>query len=475
MERIRRFGTTIYTHKKKFIFASLVAAYGIDYARLSIRDSDIRTFYAKQAVKYGEQTISPEISPRKITVLVNKSANSGSGVSDFKKNALPLLHLAGIAVTIINVESAEQMRALCSVLDHTEADGVLVVGGDGTASDALTGLVQRKDELPSLPIGIFPGGKCNKSLRLLVPAVFRQTSDVRYQCESAMAVVENSTRSVKPIKVEITSLVEPEEKDEEAPEEKPQGTPAEVKEPEKPEISADIQQWKVETVYTIGDIADGWFNYIDEKKWKFWYWGSLKRRFAYFWEMLKNSPKEIRAEIELTDYCSGCNKCRTTKVSPPPAWRWWHILIGSPKTQRINPKEKNYSQVVNEGCGRKTEMCAQGTDIVVVGEQHEDACSLRLRVGGTFAGRLGIMRNGWTRTSEDFIISSATPGFYGIDLVASSVTMKFIECPTTLEKLFVSGNIKDFKSGTSTVKIQPIEKSIELFLPKHTRVNLDAF
>ena len=172
MERIRKFGTTIYTHKKKFIFACLVATYGVNYARSAVRDGEIRTYYARQAIKYGEQTISPEISPRKITVLINKSANSGSGVSDFQKNALPLLHLAGIAVTVIKVENAEQMRALCSVLDQTEADGIMVVGGDGTVSDVLTGLAQRKDELPSLPVGIFPGGKCNKSLRLLVPTVF---------------------------------------------------------------------------------------------------------------------------------------------------------------------------------------------------------------------------------------------------------------------------------------------------------------
>ena len=155
-----------------------------------------------------------------------------------------------------------------------------------------------------------------------------------------MAVIENSVRSVKPMKVEITSLVEPEEKKEESAEEKPEELPSEEAKVTETEIAntGDSQTWKVETIYTIGDISDGWFSYIDEKKWKFWYWGSWKRRFAYVWEMLKNSPKEIRAEIELTDYCSGCNKCRTTKVQPPPVWRWWHILTGSPKSQRPNRK-----------------------------------------------------------------------------------------------------------------------------------------
>uniref|UniRef100_A0A914QZ49 Uncharacterized protein n=1 Tax=Panagrolaimus davidi TaxID=227884 RepID=A0A914QZ49_9BILA len=48
-----------------------------------------------------------------------------------------------------------------------------------------------------------------------------------------------------------------------------------------------IEQIKEESVWTLGDISAGWFSYIEDKKWKRWYWGSLKRRFAYFWEMVK--------------------------------------------------------------------------------------------------------------------------------------------------------------------------------------------
>uniref|UniRef100_A0AC34QIE2 DAGKc domain-containing protein n=1 Tax=Panagrolaimus sp. JU765 TaxID=591449 RepID=A0AC34QIE2_9BILA len=523
MERIRKIGTTLYNHKKKAIFAALVAAYGVNYGRLMVQEADIRAFYAKQALKYGEETISSEVRPRRITVLVNKKANAGTGLTNFKKNALPLritvlvnkkanagtgltnfkknalplLNLAGIAVNVITVENAEQLKSLGQVLDFTEADGILLVGGDGSLNDLLTvggdgslndlltGIVQKADDSHILPVGVFPGGRCNKSLRLLVPNVFRQTDDVRHQCESAMAVVEESIRKIKPIKVEITSVVEnePETKNESETKEaaaKAEETPGEIipeiktDEPQLANVSNQNIQYKKETIYTIGDISDGWFAYIEEKKWKFWYWGALRWRFAYFWEMLKNYPQEIRAEIEVTDYCSGCNKCRTTKLPPPPAWRWWHILTGPPKSAKSDPNQKNYSQIVNEECGRKTEMCAQGTDVVIVGEQHEDACSLRLRVGGTFAGRLGIMREGWARVNEDYIISSPTSGFYGTDLITSCIKLKMIECPEKLRKLFVAGEIKGFEPEKAVVEIAPIEKSIPLFVPRNIRISLDA-
>lgn len=140
---------------------------------LFFRDANIRTFYAKEALKFGEQTISAEVSPRRITILVNKSANSGSAITNFKKNALPLLNLSGLAVTVITTDDAKQMKALCSVLDSQEADGIFVIGGDGTFNDAISGIMERQDR-PGIPIALFPGGKNNKTLRLLVPSVFRK-------------------------------------------------------------------------------------------------------------------------------------------------------------------------------------------------------------------------------------------------------------------------------------------------------------
>lgn len=42
-----------------------------------------------------------------------------------------------------------------------------------------------------LPIGVFPGGFDNLTLRRLVPQVFNATEDVRRYCESALALIED--------------------------------------------------------------------------------------------------------------------------------------------------------------------------------------------------------------------------------------------------------------------------------------------
>lgn len=31
----------------------------------------------------------------------------------------------------------------------------------------------------------------------------------------------------------------------------------------------------------------------------------------------------------------------------------------------------DYSKIINENCGKTTELCTQGTDLVIVGEQNE--------------------------------------------------------------------------------------------------------
>ena len=63
-----------------------------------------------------------------------------------------------------------------------------------------------------LPIGIFPGGYDNLTMKRLVPAVFEQTEDVRRYCESAMAVIEDVKSSVNAFryeKVRIFQILRP--------------------------------------------------------------------------------------------------------------------------------------------------------------------------------------------------------------------------------------------------------------------------
>lgn len=70
---------------------------------LYLRDGRIRHYYAMEAEKHGHKQVLPTQQLKRVTVLMNEGANSRKVSDLFKKNAFPLLNLAGIDVSIIKV------------------------------------------------------------------------------------------------------------------------------------------------------------------------------------------------------------------------------------------------------------------------------------------------------------------------------------------------------------------------------------
>lgn len=61
----------------------------------------------------------------------------------YEKYCAPLLHLAGIRVSVIRTEGEGQAKDIMEIM--ADADAVLVAGGDGTIMEAVTGLMRRAD------------------------------------------------------------------------------------------------------------------------------------------------------------------------------------------------------------------------------------------------------------------------------------------------------------------------------------------
>nr|XP_040018169.1 acylglycerol kinase, mitochondrial isoform X2 [Gasterosteus aculeatus aculeatus] len=88
----------------------------------------------------------------------------------FEKNAAPLLHLAGVEITIVKTDYEGQAKKLMELMEHT--DILVVAGGDGTLQEVVTGLLRRPDQdtVCNTPIGFIPLGSRNSlspSLHLL--------------------------------------------------------------------------------------------------------------------------------------------------------------------------------------------------------------------------------------------------------------------------------------------------------------------
>lgn len=117
-----------------------------------------------------------------------------------------MLHLAGIAITIIQTESENQARTIVANL-NTRTDGIIVAGGDGTLSDVITGLMRKYQinvgYVRQCPVAVLPLGLTNR----VADSLFNrnnETSEVRALAEATMAIVRGNTTLFDVI--EVTTL-----------------------------------------------------------------------------------------------------------------------------------------------------------------------------------------------------------------------------------------------------------------------------
>ncbi|XP_036964032.1 acylglycerol kinase, mitochondrial [Acanthopagrus latus] len=170
MARVVKMFRTVRNHWKKSTFAVCVLSYGGYWLYGKHCDSVLRTEACLVAREFGRQQIAPGEQLRKATVILNPAACGGKANNLFEKNAAPILHLAGVEITIVKTDYEGQAKKLMEFMEKT--DMLIVAGGDGTLQEVVTGLLRRPDQetLSNTPIGFIPLGSHNSlspSLHLL--------------------------------------------------------------------------------------------------------------------------------------------------------------------------------------------------------------------------------------------------------------------------------------------------------------------
>eukprot|EP00064_Thunnus_orientalis_P003056 superscaffoldBa00000243_g3064 len=161
MARVVKVFRTLRNHWKKSTFAACVLSYGGYWLYGKHCDNVLRREACLEAREYGRQQIAPQERLRKATVILNPAACSGKANQLFEKNAAPILHLAGVEITIVKTDYEGQAKKLMDVMEQT--DMLIVAGGDGTLQEVITGLLRRPDEgtFSNIPIGFIPLGSNN--------------------------------------------------------------------------------------------------------------------------------------------------------------------------------------------------------------------------------------------------------------------------------------------------------------------------
>ncbi|XP_070828145.1 acylglycerol kinase, mitochondrial [Chaetodon trifascialis] len=170
MARVVKVFRTLRNHWKKSTFAVCVLSYGGYWLNGKHCDNVLRREACLVAKEFGRQQIAPQEQLKKAMVILNPAACGGKANNLFEKNAAPILHLAGVEVTIVKTDYEGQAKKLLELMEQT--DMLIVAGGDGTLQEVITGLLRRPDQetVSNTPIGFIPLGSRNSlspSLHLL--------------------------------------------------------------------------------------------------------------------------------------------------------------------------------------------------------------------------------------------------------------------------------------------------------------------
>ncbi|KAM9815294.1 acylglycerol kinase, mitochondrial [Syngnathus typhle] len=248
MARVVKVFRTLRTHWKKSTFAVCVLSYGSHWLYGRHCDNVLRREACLEAREFGRQIIAPNEGLKKATVILNPAACNGKANSLFEKNAAPILHLAGIEITIVKMDYEGQAKKLMDLMEQT--DMLIVAGGDGTLQEVVTGLLRRSDQdsFSRTPIGFIPLGSQNA---LSASLYIRSDSKVKDITSATLSILKGET------------------------------------------VPLDVLQIKAETekpVYGLMSLRWGAFRDVSATVSKYWYLGPLKTIAAHWFHTLREWP-----------------------------------------------------------------------------------------------------------------------------------------------------------------------------------------
>lgn len=350
---------TLRNNWKKTVFLIGVSGFGINYGLNKYRESLLLKAYCLEAKKYGEVHFKDGDKRRRVTVFLNPAANRGNGKAMYEKNVAPLLHLAGLEVTLVKTEYEGQAKKYMEVLNETDA--ILVAGGNGTLSEVVTGLLRRKDEatFSQIPIGVIPLGKTNSLAQSLCPS---SSSPVQVMAEMTMSAIKMMTKPV-----DVIHVLGEEEK----------------------------------SVFAVAGLQWGAFTDSEMAKTKYWYFGPLKHRLAYVVTALKYWPPINEAHLSFVLPCDGCNRCYVAPVKPQ--WKWWHLFL----PPQVQVPTVDYSEVVNDECGvvhteelSLSQFSVSTNNHLIQSNSPQEPKSIRITVTDGNMSKSDFIKKGWERMAE---------------------------------------------------------------------------
>lgn len=186
------------------------------------------------------------------------------------------MHLAGYSVEIVKTKHIGHAKSIIESLNKLP-DVVIVAGGDGTSSEAVTGLLRRN--ITSCPVLFLPLGNNNETVKTSM----QMSSQGKFKCveslsSSLMALVHERIQYRNIIKYEV--------------------------------IDNDENSENPKPIFGLNQFSWGLQKDIEINKDNYWYFGGLRYHAAAFATSLSNKINwNINARLFCTPPCPGCRKC----------------------------------------------------------------------------------------------------------------------------------------------------------------------
>ena len=337
----------IVKHWKKTVPMIAVSSTALWYTYDYTLTNDLMKVSCSKASKYGDERLAnPKAPVRHITVILNPVAGKRKSKKLYNKWVEPLLHLAGIKVSVIETQSPNQAYDLMKIMSN--CDGVAIVGGDGTVHDALNGLLHRPDSVKAsreFPLAIIPTGQYNSIARYIHQGNMLYRNQKEFLINATMKLVESSRTKFDVIK--IRALNE-----------------------DSPVSNEAITEESVDSIYALRDLRYGFYqdNFFKVSGYHF-YQTYLKPVWLRIHHMLRPG-KYVLPQIESVSFtmpCIGCSSChrrhllnggqRDDKQEESGASkRWWSVLGSATRPTSSGPseeekKELELSKRENPDCG----------------------------------------------------------------------------------------------------------------------------
>lgn len=256
MSRLVRIFRTLRNNWKKSTVGFSLLIYGGHWLYGKYCDNLLRRAACEEAQVFGSQRIPPNVHVQKATVFLNPAACKGKARNLFEKNAAPILHLAGLDVTIVKTDYEGQAKKLLEQLEMT--DLIIVAGGDGTLQEVVTGLLRRADQaaFSRIPIGFIPLGATSSLSHTLYP---QNDNKVKQIGDATLAILRGET------------------------------------------VALDVLEIKGESnppVYAMTSLRWGSYRDAAEKASKYWYLGPLKTKAAHLFSTWREWPQKHPASMK---------------------------------------------------------------------------------------------------------------------------------------------------------------------------------